>query len=56
MSLVVNAQIRRTQIDVIPEVIVQFTTTGSESIRVVRPAQFDSATVQTPGSQRFAAV
>jgi hypothetical protein len=27
-----------------------------QSIRVVRPSQFDSATVQTPGSQRLAAV
>jgi uncharacterized RmlC-like cupin family protein len=27
-----------------------------QSIRVVRPAQFDNATVQTPGSQRFAAI
>src|SRR5260370_36564109 len=27
-----------------------------QSIRVVRPAQFDSATAQTPGSQRLAAV
>ncbi|WP_353070956.1 cupin domain-containing protein [Tunturiibacter gelidoferens] len=27
-----------------------------QSIRVVRSAQFDSATAQTPGSQRFAAV
>jgi uncharacterized RmlC-like cupin family protein len=27
-----------------------------QSIRVVRPGQFDSATAQTPGSQRFAAV
>jgi uncharacterized RmlC-like cupin family protein len=27
-----------------------------QSIRIVRPGQFDSATVQTPGSQRLAAV
>ena len=27
-----------------------------QSIRVVRPAQLDSATAQTPGSQRFAAI
>lgn len=27
-----------------------------ESIRVVRPDQLDSATAQTPGSQRFAAI
>jgi hypothetical protein len=27
-----------------------------QSIRVVRPAQFDNATAQTPGSQRFAAI
>jgi hypothetical protein len=27
-----------------------------QSIRVVRPGQFDSATAQTPGSQRLAAV
>jgi uncharacterized RmlC-like cupin family protein len=27
-----------------------------KSIRVVRPGQFDSATAQTPGSQRLAAV
>jgi uncharacterized RmlC-like cupin family protein len=27
-----------------------------ESIRVVRPEQLDSATAQTPGSQRFAAI
>jgi uncharacterized RmlC-like cupin family protein len=27
-----------------------------QSIQVVRPEQFDSATAQTPGSQRFAAI
>src|SRR5579859_897953 len=27
-----------------------------QSIRVVRPKEFDSATAQTPGSQRFAAI
>ena len=27
-----------------------------QSIHVIRPEQFDSATAQTPGSQRFAAV
>ena len=27
-----------------------------QSIRVVRPSQLDSATAQTPGSQRFAAI
>jgi hypothetical protein len=27
-----------------------------ESIHVVRPGQFDSATAQTPGARRFAAI
>ncbi len=30
--------------------------TDLESIRVIRPEQFDSATAQTPGSQRLAAI